>query len=569
MLFRYFPILAWLPRYQPAWLTIDLLAGFTIWGMLIPESIAYSGLAGLPAQAGLYTLLASLPLYALFGTSKQLVVYPTSASAVVLASVITEHNPATASTYYALAEAQILLVGVVLLLAGLFKMGFITHFFSRPLMVGFIFGLAIFIAAGQLYKLFGLPKGSGNTFQQLWHVLTNLNHTNLLTLTVGLGAMVLLFGLPQLSRRIPAGLTVLVVGVLVSTTWHLSAHGVQVVGPLPTGLPAVAWPQIPWSDLGAFLAGAGGIALVLFSEALPAADTFAIKHQYEIDPNQELVAMGLANLGSATMGGMAAGGAVSGTAVNDGAGARTPVSLLTAAGLTLVTVLLLTPLFTNLPETILAALIIHAVSRLMRAKLLVRYFHLQRPEFWLGVVTLLCVLVFGVLTGLIIGVLISLVMIIYRSSHPYSCILGQVPGLLGAYSGLREHPENKAIPGVLIFQLGTRLYFANAKLLRDRLRALIKASVPRPQLVLIDLAYSYTLDITSAEMLENLIEELRNEGIETALAVTHEPFKQMARRCGLMEKLGEDHLFPSVDAAVQMFVRDGKIGTAQTRAEQS
>src|SRR6266516_1210164 len=286
LLFRYLPILDWLPHYNHAWLSADLIAGFTIWGMLVPENIAYAGLAGLPAQAGLYTLLISLPLYAIFGTSKQVVVYATSASAAVLASTIAALNPSTTSMYYALAEALILLVGVVFLLAGLFKLGFITNFLSRPLMDGFIFGLAIFIVAKQLYKLFGISKGSGNTFQQLWHVITNLGNTNLPTFAVGLGALALLFGLPKVSRRIPGPLVVLVLGILVSSVLNLSAHGVKIVGPIPSGLPSVGLPQIPWGDIGALISAAVGISLVVFSEALPAVDAYATKYSYDVDANR-------------------------------------------------------------------------------------------------------------------------------------------------------------------------------------------------------------------------------------------------------------------------------------------
>ena len=568
LLFRYLPILNWLPHYNHAWLTADLIAGFTIWGMLVPENIAYAGLAGLSAQAGLYTLLVALPLYAIFGTSKQVVVYATSASAALLASTIVALNPTTASMYYTFAEVLVLLVGVVFLLAGLFKLGFITNFLSRPLMDGFIFGLAIYIAAKQLYKLFGISKGSGNTFQQLWHVITNLGNTNLPTLAVGLGALALLFGLPKVSRRIPGPLVVLVLGILVSSILNLSAYGVKIVGPIPSGLPSVGLPQIPWGDMGALLSGAVGISLVVFSEALPAVDAYATKYSYEVDANQELLAMGVANLGSGLVGGLASGGAVSGSAVNDAAGAKTQVSLLTAAVLTVITVIILTPLFTNLPEAVLAALIIHAVTRLMRVKQMERYFHLQPAEFWLGIVTLLSVLVIDVLPGLVIGVVCSLAVLIYRSSRPYCSVLGQVPRVPGVYSDMQEHPENTPIPGLLIFQLSMTLYFANAKLMRDRIRDLVKASQPPPRAVILNMVNNYNLDITSAEMLETLVDELHKKGIEVVMTEVHEPFKIMARKSGLMEKLGEDHIFPSVDAAVQKFLRDGKIGKYEKILEQ-
>ena len=377
---RFVPIVSWLPNYRRSWLAFDLTAGITIWGLLIPEMIAYASLAGLPPQAGLYTLLASLGLYAIFGTSRQLVVAGTSASAVLVFSTVTALKPTTATSYGTLAAGLIVLTGIIFVAAGLLRLGFITSFLSRPVMEGFVFGLAIFVTVSQLPKLLGLEKGSGDTVGQFFHVLTNLGSTSPVTFAVGAVSLVLLFGIERFIPHVPGGLVVLVLGIAISAGFGLSDHGVATVGTIPTGLPSVAWPHLKASDLWALISSAAGLMLVILSEALGAGQTFADKHGYRLDSNQEMIALGLANLGSGVLGGLACGGSLSQSAVNDGAGARSQVSLIVAASLSLVTVVALTPLFKDLPEAVLAALIIHAVSHLMKVGEMRRFYRLDSPR---------------------------------------------------------------------------------------------------------------------------------------------------------------------------------------------
>jgi sulfate permease, SulP family len=417
-LIRMAPITGWLGGYQVSWLGSDAIAGFTIWGLLIPEMIAYASLAGLPPQAGLYTLLASLALYACFGTSRQLVVAGTSASAVLVFSAVTALEPHDPKHYATLAAGMIVITGLAFVLAGLCRLGFITSFLSRPVMEGFVFGLAIYVTVSQLPKLFGLTKGSGDSVDQLAHLIANLGNASLTTLAVGVGALAVLFGLERAAPRIPSGLVVLVVGIALSARLNLVGHGVATVGKIPTGLPSVAWPHLTFSELWVLIPSALGMMLVIFSEALGAAETFADKYGYRLDANQEMIALGLANLGSGVLGGLACGGSLSQSAVNDGAGARTEVSPLVAAALSLITVVALTPIFKDLPEAVLAALIIHAVSHLMKVAEMRRYYRLKRREFWLAVATLTAVVTLDVLPALIIGVVFSLVVLIYRASRP-------------------------------------------------------------------------------------------------------------------------------------------------------
>jgi sulfate permease, SulP family len=550
---RFVPIVGWLPEYRASWLPKDAVAGFTIWGLLIPEMIAYASLAGLPPQAGLYTLLASLALYAFFGTSRHLVVAATSASAVLIYSAVTTAalSPEAVHGFATLAAGMILITGLFFVLAGICRLGFITSFLSRPVMEGFVFGLAIFVTVSQLPKLFGVTKGSGDTVRQLAHLIAHLGDTSLTTLAIGLLALVLLFGIERYAPRIPGGLVVLVVGIALSAGLNLSHHGVDTVGRIPTGLPSVAWPHLTLSELWVLVPSSIGMMLVIFSEALGAGQNFADKHGYRLAPDQEMIALGLANIGSAVLGGLACGGSLSQSAVNDGAGARTEVSPLVAAVLSLVTIVALTPLFTDLPEAVLAALIIHAVYHLMKVAEMRRFYHLKRSEFWLAMATLGAVITLDVLPALIIGIVFSLALLIYRASRPKVSVLGVNPATPGTFEDVDRHAEATEVPGVLVVRPDAPVFYANAQAVRDDVEASVKLSNGSVKAVVFDLDANDELDITSAEQLEKLTEGLQNQGVDLVFTHLHKPAEDMARATGLWDKVGEDHVFPTLAAAVQ------------------
>lgn len=547
---RLVPAASWLPRYQHGWLTGDAVAGFTIWGLLIPEMIAYASLAGLPPQAGLYTLLASLVLYAIFGTSRQLVVAGTSASAILVFSAVTALKPANPAAYATLAAGMIIATGLIFIVAGLLRLGFITVFLSRPVMVGFVFGLAIFVTVSQLPKLFGLTKGAGNTIHQFVYFIGHLGSASWLTFAVGGVALVILFALERYLPRVPGGLVVLVLAIVISAGFGLSGHGVEVVGKIPTGLPSASWPRVTVSQLWVLLPSAGGMMLVIFSEALAAGQTFADKHGYRLDNNQEMIALGLANLGSGVLGGLACGGSLSQTAVNDGAGARSELSPVIAAALSLVTVIALTPLFTDLPEAVLAALIIHAVSHLMRAGEMRRFYLLIPREFWLGMITLTAVIVLNVLPGLLLGVGTALVLLIYRSSRPQISMLGEDRSMPGAFEDIRRQPDAVPVPGVLIVRPDAALFYANAQLVRDAIEHAVAASSGPVYAVVLDLDANDDLDITSTEQLEKLTDHLHARHLAFGIAHMHDPALRIAQRSGLLAKIGPGNVFGATPAAV-------------------
>jgi sulfate permease, SulP family len=547
---RYVPILTWLPAYDRRFLRFDVVAGATVWGLLVPESIAYAGLAGLPPQAGLYTLLATLAAYAALGTSRHLVAAATSAAAVLLASSVAGLAPADASRYASDAAALVLFCGGLFVLAGLLRLGFLAQFLSRPVMEGFVFGLAIFVTVSQLPKLFGIKKGTGDTIAQFVHLLGHLGATSGATFAIGAGALVLLFAVERLAPRVPGGLLALVLGIVISSALNLSQHGVEIVGHVPRGVPTPAVPSVRGSDVAPLLAAAAGMLLVIFSESLGAADNFATKYGYDIDPNQELIALGIANAGSGLVGGLAAGGSLSQSAVNEGAGARSELSPLIAAALILVTVLFLTPVFKNLPEAVLAALIIHAVSHLWKVAELRHYYTLRHPEFWLALATLLGVITIDVLPGLVIGIVSMLLLVIYRASRPHLGVLGRVPGAPGAYGDVGRHPEHESIPELLVLRLESPLFYANATPVRDRIKALVGATDPTPRALVLDAGANDRIDITSVEMLTQLVHTLRSAGIDFALADVRQPVIDMARRAGLLDELGSNRIFHTIDEAV-------------------
>jgi high affinity sulfate transporter 1 len=564
MIARYVPILAWIRSYDRSWLSFDAIAGLTLWGLVVPEAMAYAGIAGLPPQAGLYTLAISLLVYALLGTSRHLHVGATSATAALLASsvvaalVATAASTGDADTYQAYATGFVLVTGLVFLVAGIARLGFITQFLSKPVMDGFVIGLAVFVAVGQLNKLFGVPKPEGNTVEKLIGIVRELPDANWATFLVGALALALLFLLPRLIPRLPSGLIVLFGAIIVSTVMDLSgSRGVAVVGALPQGLPSFALPAVPFDTYLAMILPAIGVLLVAYSEALGVAREFAEKHGYEVDADQELNAHAVVNIGSGLFGGMLAAGSMSGSAVKEGAGARSQVSNLVTWVATIVTLLFLAPIFTNLPEAVLGALIIHAVWHIITSRKLQRLRQEAPVEVWFGVLALAGVLFIDVLQGMLIGLLASLVFVVYRSSRPHVSSLGRVPGTPGAYSDLDRHPENAPVPGVLIVRVDAPIYYANALTVRERVKRMIDGSPTPPRAVIFEWGAQDDLDVTTTEALHGLLRELEARGIEVVHVDVHGPVLEHMRAAGLLDAMNEDQVLPSVDAAVRLLAGTG------------
>lgn len=559
---RVLPITAWLRQCSPR---RDILAGVALAGLLVPQGMAYAGIAGVPPQMGLYAAAAGMFLYALLGTSKQLAVTATSSSAAMLAALVTPLAGADASRYAVLASAATIAAGLIFLTGGLLKLGSVSEFISKPVLKGFVFGLALTIMVKQGHKFMGISGGHGNFFHQAWNVLTSLREVNPWTLAVGATALAIMYLLAAVAPRVPAALVVLVLGTLAVPWFGLQQHGVEVVGLMRAGMPSLRWPRIGEDALTDVFVGAIGIVLVLMAEALAAGRTFAAKHKYEINPNQELWALGVANVASGLVGGIIVGGGMSGTAANDAGGARSQLSTITASLSVVLTLAFLLPAIRNLPEAVLAAIVINAVAHLADVGTLKYYAKLRTGSFCISLIALVAVLQMGILKGLIFAVGLTLIALMAKLSAPQDSVLGKLTDS-GDFVDIARYPEAKQIPGLLIFRPNGILFFANASRIRNRLLDLVQEAVIPIKTVILNLETSPEIDVTSLEMLQQLTDELHGMDIEVCFARVADPVRDLFARSGFLERWGQLSIFRGVGAAVDSFVRKAQQAEQVTHA---
>jgi sulfate permease, SulP family len=553
---RYLPIVSgWPPGSSPR---VDILAGIALAGLLVPEGMAYAGIAGLPPQMGLYAAMAGMFVYALFGTSRQLAVTSTSSSAAMLAALVAPLSLGNSARYAVLASAATIGAGLIFLLAGLLRMGSVSEFISKPVHKGFVFGLALTIMVRQAHKLMGIPGGHGNFFYQAWHVIKFLTHSNPWSCAVAGAAILTMFLLGAIAPRVPSALVVLVFGILSASLFSLQAHGVEMVGTIQAGMPSPTVPRVVGADVADLFMGTFGIVLVLIAEALSAGRTFAAKHKYEINPNQELCAMGAANVASGLMGGMIVGGGMSGTAANDAGGARTQVSTVTASLFVALTLGFLLPLIRNLPEAALGAIVIHAVAHLADIGTLKKYAKLGSWSLWSALVALSGVLLLGILRGLIFAVALSLVVVMRKLSVPADSILGRLAGS-EHFVDVKRNREAEQIPGLLIFRPNGILFFANANRVHKHLRELLKRTSPPLRAVVLDLECCPETDVTSLDMLDQLHKELQHAEIGLYLARLADPVRDLFERGGFLERMGPGRVFPGIGNAAAAACQDAML----------
>jgi len=549
---QFAPITNWLP--ECTWKTArkDIVAGIAVAGLLIPEGMAYAGIAGVPPQMGLYAACMGMFVYAIFGTSRQLAVTSTSSSAAMLAALVAPLALADSARYIMLVSAAAIAAGCLFLLAGVLKLGAVSEFISKPVLKGFVFGLALTIIVKQAHKLLGIPGGHGNFFHQSWHVLASIADVNSWSLGVGAAALLIMFALGALAPKVPSVLVVLVLGILSFSWFGLERHGVEAVGTIRAGMPTLSWPRVGEDELADVFIGTIGIVLVLMAEAIAAGRTFAAKNNYEIAPNQELRALGMANLVSGLFGGMIVGGGMSGTAANDAAGARTQLSTITASLFVALTLAFLLPMFRHLPEAVLGAIVVHAVMHLADVGTLKYYAKLRTGSIWIALAALLGVLQMGILRGLTFAVGLTLIALMHKLSSPQDSVLGRLPGSK-TFVDVARYSEAEQVPGLLIFRPNGLLFFANANRVHNRLRELIKGSGTSIRAVVVNLEASPEIDVTCLEMLRRLRGELQESGIHLYFARVADPVRDLFHRSGFMEEL-DGRLFRGVNASVVAFL---------------
>ena len=549
---RYLPILGWLPKYERKSLAADAVAGLSVWALLVPQSLAYASLVGVPVQYGLYAAFAALIAYPLFGTSRHLVEGPSATVGAVSFAVVTPLVGAAAmGTNQAVGyTAALALATAALYVAlGLLRMGWVSTFLSKAVMAGFILGFSIGIIIDQSSKLFGLDVPSGTYAEELWGMIKDLPDTSATTLAVGAGSLVLLLLMRYRLPKWPRALIVMALAIVAVDVFDLTSHGVAVTGNVPTGLFSVGLPDVGWGETGELLLGALSVIFVGYSESLASARTMALKRGYEIDPNQELIAQGVANGASGMVGGFVVDGSLSKTSVADAAGQRSQMASLINAVFILLTILLLASLFEKLPSATLGAVVIDAMVGLITLADLKRYYRVNRADWVFFMGAGLGILFFGIIEGILIGVVLSLLLLIARASRTSVRRLGYDPESR-TFHAVARSDGLETTPGVLIARIDGPLFFADADRFRTRIQELARED-GSPAGVVIDADAVHLTDTDGADILIQVARELQAEGASLALAHVHPPTLALWRRAGLMEVVGEDAVFERVRDAVE------------------
>jgi high affinity sulfate transporter 1 len=546
---NYLPVLEWLPRYERGWLTADFIAGLSVWALLVPQGIAYSSIAGMPPQYGLYTGLAALIGYAIFGTSKQLVTGPSATVAAVSFTVVSLLGLAPNSPDWIAATASLaLLAGGIYILLGLLRMGWISNFLSSAVLEGFVFAFGIGLIVDQSHKILGVPKVDGTYFQVLIGTLRELPQTNPATLLVGAIAVILLLLMRRFAPKLPRALIVVVLGILAATVIPLNAtYGVSIVGAVPTGLPTVSLPIPPLDALGTLLGGALAVIFVGFSETLAAARDKASKHGYEIDVSQEMIGQGAACGAASLLGGYVVDGSLSKTTVADLAGQKSQLAGLFTAVLILLTVLFLAGLFTNLPNAVLGAVVIDAALGLVKIPVLRKVRETNRTDFAAFVAAGLGLFFVGVLAGVLIGAVLSILLLVWAvSKSPVRRLAFDAQE--NVYVNAATHPDAVLPQDVVVAEIAGPLFFADAAPFRQAVLELVAEQ--RPRALVVDLGSATHMDMDGAEVLLKLHEELERKDVKVMLARLPGRELPLLEKVGVTQAVGKEHFYVTVRDAV-------------------
>jgi SulP family sulfate permease len=543
---------AWLRAYDRAWLPVDVMAGLTIWALMVPQAMAYAGIAGVPVQNGLYVMPLAVVGYALLGTSRHLFVGPSATVATLSASTVAV--VATASTgsaeYIALTTALTLMVGVIYVAGGLARMGFVARFFARPVLEGFILGLGLYIAIGQLPKVAGIDKPSGNTLSVLVHTVADVGSWEWSTVAVGVIGLIALFALARFAPKLPGVIVVVVLAVLAVKALDLESHGVAIVGDVPTGFHFVSVTSVSANELTDMLTGALAIVIVGLAQSLAIAKSYAAKYHYTVDANREMLGYGAANIGTGALQGYTVTGGLSPSATAERVGAKSPVAFLVTALMALLTILFLAGWFADLPEAILGAIVIWAVSGMIDIGRVTRYWRAQSLEFWAALGALLGVILIDILPGVGIGVALSFMLLIHTIDHPHIAVLGRSSDG-SRFVDLDDDPDATPIAGVLIHRFEAELIFANADLFQDDVLSRVHAAEPRPGTVILDFEAVGHVDVTGADALRSVHDTLSALEIRLIVARAKSSVRGALQRYGIAGVLGEDAFAPTVDRAVE------------------
>jgi SulP family sulfate permease len=546
------PIVDWLPRYDRRLLRGDVLAAIAVTAMIVPKDLGYAGIAGVPVQNGLYAAAAGAIVYALFCTSRHISTGPSSSLAAVAGGAVLFASVEGAQAAE-LVAAITLVTGAFFLLLALFRLGWVARFLSRAVVTGFLAGAAVDVVIGELPKLTGTSTSGDTAWAELASWIRSLGEVSWTTVLVGVAALAVILGLRFSAPRVPGALVLVVGGLLATWLFDLGAHGVALVGPVPRGLPAPVLPSVDvfQQHYSTILAAATGLLLIGFSQTAGDARAFAVRHRYRIDVNQESVAQGMANLASGAFQGMPVSTSLSASSLNESAGASTPVASLATGGLVLLTLVALAPLFSQLPKAVLAAIIIDAVVfGMIDVHELRRLYRVKRFDFWVAAAAVVAVLSAGVLAGVVIGIGLSLVWLVYVATSPGMPLLGREPGTQ-VFRDMSENPEDETFPGYAVLRLDGGLFFATADALEERIRELVEHADPPLRAVVLDLEGVDFVDSQGAAKLEEILNFAESAGIQLRLARVKPAVAAVLEADGVLERLGEDRVHGNVHRAVE------------------
>jgi high affinity sulfate transporter 1 len=552
---RWLPGLLTLRQYQPGWLVHDVAAGLVLTTMLVPVGIAYAAASGVPGIYGLYATIVPLLAYALFGPSRILVLGPDSSLAAVILGVVLPLSAGDPQRAVALASMMAVVSGILCIVAGLARLGFITELLSKPIRYGYMNGIALTVLISQLPKLFGFSIESHGPLRNLRAIVEAIltGQANWTAFAVGAGTLAVILLLKNM-KRVPSILLAVVGATVISGLLDLGARaGISVLGPLPQGLPAFTVPWIDFDDMVAVVIGGAAVAMVSFADTSVLSRTYAARMRTPVDPNQEMVGLGAANLAAGFFQGFPISSSSSRTPVAEAAGARTQLTGVVGA-LAVALLLLVAPnLLQHLPSAALAAVVIAAAIGLIEVGDLMRIYRIQRWEFWLSIVCFVGVAVFGAIPGIGFAIVLAIIEFLWDGWRPHSAVLGRAESIKG-YHDVTRYPNARQIPGLVLFRWDAPLFFANAELFRERVSdAIMKASTPVRWFVVAAEPVT-SVDVTAADMLEDLDKSLQEAGVELIFAELKDPVKDKLKRFGLFAQLGEDAFFPTVGASVNRYL---------------
>jgi sulfate permease, SulP family len=546
------PIADWLFSYNKDWFRPDLIAGLTTAAVVIPKAMAYATIAGLPVQVGLYTALVPMTIYAVLGSSRPLSVSTTTTIAILTATELGQLVPGGDPSSLLRASAMLtLMVGCMLVAASVLRLGFIANFISEPVLIGFKAGIGLVIVLDQIPKILGIHFPRGTFFHNTLAIVRGMPATSLSTLAVGIAMIILLVGIERFFPPAPAPLIAVAAGIIGARVLGLQAHGVELVGVIPQGLPSITLPE--FSLVQKLWPGALGIALMSFTETIAAGRAFAKSDEPPLSANRELLATGIANAGGAFLGAMSAGGGTTQTAVNRLAGACSQFAEIVTAGVALATILLLAPVLAIMPQATLAAVVIVYSIGLIQPAEFRAILEIRRTEFTWALTAFAGVVLLGTLRGIIVAIVLSLLALASQVADPPVYILGRKPGTNVFRPLSREHPEDETYPGLLLLRLEGRIFFANAGVIGQKLRQLVNEA--HPKVVVLDLSAVFDLEYTALKALGEGEKRQRDFGVNTWLVGLNPGVLQMVQRSPLGKSLGHDKMQFSLELAVSKFVK--------------